>query len=106
MNFDEVNSIGVCEGKPILKISEMVPEQPYPVLKMGSGVHKTYGRNIFVETAKEKIYLPKRMVEKITDEEIAKFNSCSSIRYSLVFIGTLNTGHANDANLVKFVQQP
>lgn len=101
--FEQVNSIGLLEFKPILRISEMEINKNYVIVNIESGTHPQFGRNVYVETDDVRIYLPKRISEKMTDEDIDKINK-STKKYALVFIGQKNVSKGSDANLVKFIE--
>lgn len=101
--LQSANDVGLLEQKPVLKIDKMTLNINYPILNICFWTHSVFGRTAIIETADNRIYLPKRYVEKLTEDDIKTINEAPN-KYGLVFTGQKNTGKGAQANLVKIIQ--
>lgn len=98
----KVNATGMVEQKPVLKICNMEVGKKFEILKL-KNVNTRYGRSIVCETAEKSIFLPKRMVDVITEEEVNEINS-KQVKLSIVFEGFKDVDGSGGVPMVKLVE--
>lgn len=101
MDLQKVNFAGAAKFKPVLGVTNMKVNIPYPIIKLKS-CNTRYGRSVLCETSGNVIFLPKRMSDCISDAEIKEANENQKL--SLVFLGTANESEGGVAKL-QFVEQ-
>lgn len=73
--LNKLNSIGLIDKKPYLKISEMILNQPYDVKKLYTQKTQFQNRAILAELENHIAFLPKRFETVLSDLDIVQLNS-------------------------------
>ncbi|KAB0805085.1 hypothetical protein PPYR_02055 [Photinus pyralis] len=98
---NELTSLGECNWKPVLKISDMQIGEKYKLCGIKAVQTHKYGRKIVVETDTHSIFLPERFSKAYSDAKIKEIVG-SINRMALIFLGEVNIGKKNSLLKISF----
>ncbi|KAJ8964151.1 hypothetical protein NQ314_005092 [Rhamnusium bicolor] len=98
MDLKQLNTFGLIENKPLVKLSELPLDAPHPTISLKVTKGK-FGESIFVELEDKAVFLPKRVTDYLKPN-IKKF---TTLKYSLIYRGTKEVGKPQPANQFEIV---
>lgn len=97
MNLNEINNSGIAALKPLVKITDSVPDKQFTIIKLKI-VNTKYGESVLVELEEVSRFLPK-CATSVFKNEIDKF---VLRKYVIIFKGSAASSNSGFPDLVKF----
>lgn len=101
MDLIKLNDISQIVLKPKVKVNELELNAKYRIIKLRSGVAKQGGyRYISCELEEAVVFLPKRLVESLAEDDIQDINRRN---LCLTYLGMVDVGKQQQTPSIKFI---
>lgn len=101
MDLNQLNKLANVSVKPILKVQTLNINQQYKIIVLRSVFSKKLGKPaIICELDNGIIYLPRRFVDNLKEDDLVALNKQN---LAIVYLGSINVGKLNPASNLKFV---